>query len=81
MPQTGQTLLENGGCDIRDIVALGHFKQGEFGENPGRATPSEATHVSQKWPRGVERVTTRFRAKAVMNPRAPCLANASDDIV
>jgi hypothetical protein len=56
-----------------DIIATksGDVKQGEFGENPERAIPSEAAYVSL-WPRDAERVTTNSRAKAVMLTRAPC---------
>lgn len=56
-------------CDIV-ASATGDVKQGENGENPDRATPCQAAAPK----RVATGVTTRGRAKAVMPPRAPCLA-------
>ncbi len=63
----------------RDIIAeQGDVKQGENGETPERPIPCQATAPQ----RAVEGVTTRFRAKAVTNPRAPCpTALVGDEIV
>jgi len=78
-PATGAN-LSNEWLSHRDIIAqqIGDVKQDENGETPERAIPCQASA-----PKRVEEgVTTRFRAKAVMNPRASCPTNlVGDEIV
>ena len=81
--------LGNEWLSHRDIIAsrLGDVKQGENGETPiilcleknARPIPCQASTPK----RVDEGVTTRFRAKAVMSPRAPCPSEYSfgDEIV